>query len=97
MPSGRIGSTAVWTGSTASALGRPERPARKGLLDGLAYNPRTNRWSTIPAAPLRRGSPVMAWTGHALIVWGGVIGTPLGTNTPPKFPRDGAFFTPATQ
>jgi hypothetical protein len=62
---------------------------------GLSYDPSTNRWSRLPKWPLReRGGSTVAWTGHSLIVWGGEIGTPLGTSIPPKFPLDGAAFTP---
>jgi len=98
LPSARAGATAVWTGRQLLLWGGQKPGSSAGLLDGLAYNAGLNRWSTVPAAPLRaRSGSTVAWTGHALIVWGGVIGTPLGTSTPPKFPRDGAFFTPATQ
>jgi hypothetical protein len=97
MPSARIGSTAVWAGARLLLWGGQNLGARTYLRDGLAYDPLTNRWSSLPAAPLGvRSSPVVAWTGHALILWGGEIGTPLGTSTPPKFPRDGAAFIPAT-
>jgi N-acetylneuraminic acid mutarotase len=96
MPSGRIGPTAVWTGARLLLWGGQNVGADKDLRDGLAYDPLANHWSSLPTAPLRvRSSPIVAWTGHALIVWGGEIGTPLGTSTPPRFPRDGASFTPA--
>jgi len=96
MPSARIGPTAVWTGTRLLLWGGQNLGATRYLRDGLAYDPLTNRWSSLPAAPLGlRSSPVVAWTGHALIVWGGEVGTPLGTTTPPRFPRDGAVFTPS--
>ena len=45
--------------------------------------------------PLRfRSGSAVAWAGRTLIVWGGEIGTPVGTSTPPKHPADGAAFTP---
>jgi N-acetylneuraminic acid mutarotase len=96
MPSGRVGATAVWTGKRLLLWGGQNLGASRNLNDGLAYEPRADRWSRLPQAPLRaRGASTVAWTGHALIVWGGEIGTPRGTNTPPKFLRDGAVFTPA--
>ena len=86
--SGRKGAAAVWTGtrllpvgaaSTASA-GRFRVPPH-----GLAYDPRANSWAPLPQAPLRgRLSPVGAWTGRSLLVWGG----------DPGF-ADGAAFTPS--
>jgi hypothetical protein len=95
LPSARVGFTAVWTGRLLLLWGGQKLGASTSLSDGLAYNPGTNRWSAVPMAPLsaRSGSTV-AWTGRALIVWGGEIGTPEGTTAPPKFPRDGASFTP---
>jgi hypothetical protein len=81
-----LDASAVWTGRrllvwTASR--------------GFAYDPATDRWSAMARWPLRaRSGPLTVWTGRSLIVWGGEIGTPLGTSTPPKFPTDGAAFTP---
>src|SRR5439155_5568879 len=84
MPAGRIGS-AVWTGTLLLLWGVQSPDA------GLAYDAQRDRWSTMPPAPVRaRGGSLVAWTGHAFIVWGGEIGTPAGTNAAPKFPRDGA-------
>jgi hypothetical protein len=98
LPSGRVGATAVWTGERLLLWGGQNASASANLRDGVAYDPGTNRWTALPAAPLRtRAVPTVAWTGHSLIVWGGEIGTPLGTHIAPKFPRDGASFTPATQ
>jgi hypothetical protein len=94
-PSGRVGAASVWTGKQLLLWGGENTRTSAVAPGGLAYDPRVNRWSTIPPGPLkaREGSAV-AWTGHALIVWGGEIGTPLGTSTAPKYPADGAVFTP---
>ena len=55
---------------------------------GLAYNPATNRWSTLPQWPFaKHDTAVMVWTGHALLVWSGGGGN--GTQ-----PAEGAAFTP---
>jgi hypothetical protein len=92
LPSGSLGATAVWTGQRLLLWSGQTTRA------GLAYDPRSNAWSTLPSAPFKaRGGSVVAWTGSALIVWGGEIGTPVGTSIPPKFPLDGAAFTPATR
>ena len=97
LPSARIGATAVWTGTRLLLWGGQNFNSTAYLRNGVAYDPRANRWTTLPAAPLQtRAVPTVAWTGHALIVWGGEIGTPAGTNIAPTFPRDGASFTPAT-
>ena len=55
--------------------------------DGAAYNPATNTWRALPAAPVsgrfRFGS---VWTGTELVVWGGNDGT--------KRVADGAAYNP---
>jgi N-acetylneuraminic acid mutarotase len=96
LPAPRFGAVALWTGKRMLLWGGQNTTAPVGLRDGVAYDPNTNRWTSIPAAPLRaRSGSTVAWTGHALIVWGGEIGTPPGTSKPPTFPRDGASFEPA--
>jgi N-acetylneuraminic acid mutarotase len=96
LPAARVGAAAVWTGRQLFLWGGQMPGASTILGNGVAYDVALNRWSSVPAAPLRaRSGSTVAWTGHALIVWGGLIGTPLGTRTPPKFPHDGAAFTPA--
>jgi len=97
MPSGRAGAAVVWTGKRILVWGGslngdgkpPVFPAH-----GLAYDPKTNRWSTLPQAPLQgRLDPAAVWTGQQLILWGGdKPATPLGTGT--KFLADGAAFRP---
>jgi hypothetical protein len=86
MDSGRARSAAVWTGRRLLLWGG--ETGRPGAFvippHGLAYDPRADRWSPLPQAPLRgRLDPVGVWTGHALIVWGGDPGL-----------ADGAAFTP---
>jgi hypothetical protein len=89
LPVAENGASVLWTG-TRLLLWTAAR--------GYAYDPQTNRWSSLPPSPLRaRTGSIVAWTGRSLIVWGGEIGTPVGTSTPPKFPLDGAAFTPATR
>ncbi len=88
MPAGRAGAAAVsagrglllWGGS--SQAGQYTVPAH-----GLAYDPAANRWDDLPPAPvLGRVDPIAAWTGTALLVWGG---------TDPYHPfADGAEFVP---
>jgi hypothetical protein len=87
MESGRTAAAAVWTGTRLLLWGgETGRPGSFSIPPhGLAYDPRTDRWSPLPQAPLRgRPDPVGVWTGRSLIVWGG----------DPGF-TDGAAFTPS--
>jgi hypothetical protein len=74
MDSGRAHAAAVWTGTRLLVWGgETGRPG--GFVTpphGLAYDPRADRWSPLPQAPLRgRVGPIAVWTGRAMIVWGG--------------------------
>ena len=85
MDSGRARAAAVWTGERLLVWGG--ETGKPGAFftppHGLAYDPRADRWSPLPQAPLRgRLDPTAAWAGRSLIVWGGV-----------GF-ADGATFTP---
>jgi hypothetical protein len=87
--SGRAQAIAIWTGRRLLMFCGETTP--NGLL---AYNANRDRWTTLRNAPLAgRVAPTAVWTGHELVVWGGVIGTPAGTSTPPKYPADGATFS----
>ena len=93
MPAPRVGAPAVWSGKQLLVWGGSNLRGTAQLPDGVAYNPRTDRWSTITRAPLRaRYGPAVQWTGHELIVWGGGIPRKAGA---PRFVRDGAAFIPA--
>jgi hypothetical protein len=86
MSSGRAHAAAVWTGKHLLLWGG--ETGRPGAFvtppHGLAYDPRADRWSPLPQAPLPgRLDPVGVWTGRSLIVWGGDGGF-----------SDGAVFTP---
>jgi hypothetical protein len=85
----------VWTGKEAVIWGgvssSPDKTVFDGTLprDGAAYDPATDRWRTVPNAPITgRASPVMVWTGREVVVFGGLVGeTSL---------LDGAAWNPAT-
>jgi N-acetylneuraminic acid mutarotase len=66
--------TAVWTGTEvlvwSSAPATPEAYGREVVL---AYNPSTNTWRHLPPSGLTpRNGGVRVWTGHELVVWGGL-------------------------
>ena len=87
MDSGRARSAMVWTGTKLLVWGG-ETGAPGDFVTpphGLAYDPRADRWSPLPQAPLQgRIHPLAAWTGRGMIVWGG----------DPGF-TDGALFQPS--
>jgi hypothetical protein len=86
MDSGRARAAAVWTGKLLLLWGGETGTPGAFVIPphGLAYDPRADRWSPLPQAPLRgRLDPAAAWTGRSLIVWGGDQGF-----------ADGAAFTP---
>jgi Galactose oxidase, central domain len=57
----------------------------------LAYNPATNRWRLLPAMPLPRSGFAAVWTGHLVLVWGGLSGR-YPTWQPPAY---GEAYDPA--
>jgi hypothetical protein len=100
MEPGHGGASAVWTGKRLLVWGGTRYDPTGDALArrGLSYDPKTDRWSSLPQWPLRsRDGSTVVWTGHQLVVWGGVMGTPLGKSTAPKYLTDGAAFTPALE
>jgi hypothetical protein len=92
MESGRLRAAAVWTGKRLLLWGGGTGGAGSLVIPphGLAYDPRTDRWSPLPQAPLLgRLDPTAVWTGRALIVWGGE------TRAARRLFADGAAFRPA--
>ena len=98
---GRAGAAAAWAGRRLLIWGgTTSSPASLRLATptrGLAYDPMTNSWSSLPGAPLSgRLDPAAVWTGDALIVWGGQRpASPPGSGT--RSFADGAIFRPATR
>ena len=94
MESGRTQFAAAWTGRRVLVWGglTGSYPSRQVPPHGLAYDPAANQWLPMPMSPLRgRGDPTAVWTGHQLIVWGGV--TPGAQQDTPL--SDGAAYQPA--
>ena len=85
MELGTDGLVAAWTGNRLIA---------SGTTMG-AYDPPRDLWTTLSSSPLgHRDEAQAVWTGHELIVWGGLVPTPAGASTPPNYLNDGAAFSP---
>ena len=71
---GRARVAAAWTGAEVLLWGGEEIGGTDGnaAFDGALYDPKTDRWREIPAAPLTDRSNVAAvWNGNYLLAWGG--------------------------
>jgi hypothetical protein len=93
MPVGRWGATAVWDGRELLVIGGytgggPTAKNRLAVL-GLAYNPATNRWRSLPKMAYPRSGFAAVWTGRQVLVWGGLT----AAHVPPPH---GEAYTPAT-
>jgi N-acetylneuraminic acid mutarotase len=73
MPAPRTAATATWTGTEVLVVGGHQGDINHGGLykDGLAYNPATNRWRSLPSIEVGRIGHSAVWTGRQLLVWGG--------------------------
>jgi hypothetical protein len=79
------GLVAAWTGNRLIASGVTTR----------AYDPPRDLWTTFSSSPLGpREEAQGVWTGHELIVWGGLVPPPANASTGPKYLTDGAAFRP---
>jgi N-acetylneuraminic acid mutarotase len=80
MTAGRIGHSAEWTGEALLVWGGStvRSSAWTTPTHGESYDPRTDRWTALPVAPLRgRTEHAAVWTGDEMLVWGGVsVGDP---------------------
>jgi hypothetical protein len=94
---GRSNHAMAWTGTEAviwggiSSSSDPKHSVFDGVMprNGAAYDPATDRWRTIPNAPIPgRITPLVVWTGHEVVVFGGQIGE--------QSRLDGAAWNPAT-
>src|SRR5204862_317420 len=70
-PDGRVGHTAVWTGSQMIVWGGSGNT--NDLNTGGRYNPITNSWTATSTinAPNARQNHTAVWTGTTMIIWGG--------------------------
>jgi len=78
----RFGHTAVWAGDRMIIWGGFVQfdeeggfPYREVFADGAMYDPKLDRWTSVPEAPIgRQQEAVAVWTGTEMIV----VGSPLG-------------------
>ncbi len=73
-PSPRWGSAIAWTGNEVVVFGGnlPGGSGAEQASDGAAYDPATNRWRPLPAAPRDQlGAGSAHWTGSLLLVFAG--------------------------
>lgn len=71
----RLEPSLVWTGKELIVWGGygVNRSGPAPIYgDGAAYNPTTERWRILPAAPITaRNGQTAVWTGSEMVVWGG--------------------------
>ncbi|HEY8728112.1 MAG TPA: hypothetical protein VIL94_00910, partial [Acidothermaceae bacterium] len=86
----------AWSGHQFVVWGGMGGANRDQLFgDGAAYDPATQTWTTLPAAPISARSAVAGvWTGSQLFIWGGY--TQL-TDNAQRAAADGALYDPATR
>ena len=79
-PDGRVGHTAVWTGSEMIVWGGA-RGNQTVFNTGSRYNPSTDNWTptSVSNAPTARAYHTAVWTGLEMIVWGGSDGNQSNT------------------
>ncbi len=81
-PAGRIGHTAIWTGTDMIIWGGYFYNGNIYYFnDGWRYNPTANTWTQISTngAPSARDYHTAVWTGTEMIIWGGNHGGILNT------------------
>lgn len=90
----RDGAAVAWTGSRVLVWGGSVYSDASGdrwINDGYSLDPSTGVSTRLPNAPIApRFRPAAAWSGHELLVWGGLDdqGKPLS---------DGAAYNPSTE
>ncbi|MFI0417457.1 Kelch repeat-containing protein [Spongiactinospora sp. 9N601] len=90
----RYGMATVWTGRHLFAWGGADDiDGRHPSPDGALYDPRTDRWTPLPPAPIGRVRASATWTGTEVVVYGGYdVATGPGRQR-----ADGAAYDPATR
>jgi hypothetical protein len=95
---GRSQAAVVWTGRQVIVWGGYDESDANGFhvtADGAAWDPATNTWTKLPAAPLRaRAGTIALWTGTRMVLLGGHPA--LQTDDDYSY-ADGATYDPATR
>jgi hypothetical protein len=86
---------AIATNPAALVAARRQLLLWSGEAEGLAYDLGVGAWLpfTAPRAA-RRSDPVVLWTGHDMLVWGGLIAPKAGAATLPRYLTSGVRFHP---
>jgi hypothetical protein len=92
MPQPRSGATAVWDGTEALFLGGTLANGHRPTAGGVAFNPGTGQWRRLPRMEFGRSQFAAVWTGHQVLVWGGLTG-PYGSQA---VPPHGVAYDPVT-
>jgi hypothetical protein len=85
----RVNPASAWTGHELLVWGGTTPSGTRRFDDGAAYQPATDSWRPLPAAPIDARAPLSVWTGRELVVWG-------TAERRSDVPRDGAAYDPAT-
>lgn len=92
----RTDAVGVWTGDRLLVWGGVQKVSGRvprALDDGALYDPTTDEWEAMADFPLSpRQYASITWTGHHLLVWGGI--SDLGQD--PTELADGARFDPGS-
>jgi hypothetical protein len=94
--SARTGTTTapVWTGTEMLVWSGSDRSGTVHA-DGAAYDPASDRWRTVPPAPIApRAGYAAVWTGTEALYWGGLAGEPVPDDHTGYV--DGAAYSPST-
>ena len=88
----RQGKTAWFGAGRLFMWGGTSTDKKSVFADGATYDPKTSKWSVMPASPLSARSGVSSvWTGSSAILWGGWDWPASGLKA---IYDDGAIFTP---
>ena len=95
-PTGRVGHTAVWTGTKMIVWGG--NGGGSNFNTGSQYDPVGNSWTgtTTTVAPTGRGAHTAVWTGTKMIVWGGFDNSFVNINTGGQYDPVGDSWTATT-
>jgi N-acetylneuraminic acid mutarotase len=72
-PAGRIGHSAIWTGTEMIVWGGVANGTFEVTNTGGRYNPSTDSWTptSLNGVPMARAGHSGVWTGSEMIIWGG--------------------------